>query len=1057
MKIRLLLLALFVSFPLSAQLADLAVTKTGPAEASAGSDVTYDVTLQNLGGVAAANVTLTDVVPPEMSFVAAFAAPGFACGESGGTITCTAPSLAAGATAVFQFVLRIDNDAPPGSIITNTASATTATPESDGGNNSGSASTEVMSEADLLVEKSAPAQAAPGTDVTYTVTVRNLGPHTAGGVTLTDPIPAGMTFVSHTAPPGFSCTTPAPGSGGTISCSGALLAAGSTATFTFVVHIAPSTPLGTTFTNRATAATETFDVNEENNTGIADTSTAPPPTGDLRVMKSGPSVAPPGGNVTFTITLANNGPNAAATVSLQDTLPAPMTFVSLQQSGTALSCTTPAVGAGGTITCTSASYPAAASTTLTLTANIPAGTQGGTELTNTATVTSTNDPNEENNAATTTVIVSSVDMSVVKSGPATATAGTNIAYTITVANAGPDPASEVTLIDAIPPGTTFVSFTHNSGVAPNACTTTGTITCTFGVFPAGASSQFTLTLNTGTATTINNTATVTTESFDTDGSDNSSTAVTTVAQSADLVVSKTAPLSVVAGTNLSYTINLLNSGPSNAVNVSVTDVLPPNTTFVSAVQTAGPAFTCGHASGTITCTIGVLVPGVVATFEFVVSVAPTATGAITNTVQAASATPDPSGGNNQATSVTTVSSSADLGVTKTAPAGVLAGTNLTFTVTASNAGPSTAANVALTDVLPANTTFVSATQTGGPAFSCVHAAGTITCTTASLAPAAMATFNFVVSVAANATGTISNTAQITSGTPDPAPGNNSSTSVTTIGTGADLIVTKSAPAAIVAGNNLTFTVSASNAGPSTAVNVSLTDAVPANTTFVSATQTSGPAFTCGHASGTITCTVASLAPAAAATFDFVVSVPAAATGAVSNTAQIASATPDPAPGNNSATTTTAITPAPADVAITKTVNGQTFVPGAPAVFTIVVTNAGPGPATNTVVTDVLPAGATLTGASSTQGTCSGTATVTCTLGTLPANESATITLNVNLPLAQGTVTNTATVTSDTDPAAANNTSTATITIAAVPAIPTLSPAMLALLAIALGAVVVWRR
>jgi len=81
-------------------------------------------------------------------------------------------------------------------------------------------------DADLLVTKSGPAQAPAGSDVTYTVTITNLGPDASGPVTLNDPIPAGMTFVSKAAdPPGITCSAPAPDSGGTITCSAATLAA----------------------------------------------------------------------------------------------------------------------------------------------------------------------------------------------------------------------------------------------------------------------------------------------------------------------------------------------------------------------------------------------------------------------------------------------------------------------------------------------------------------------------------------------------------------------------------------------------------------------------------------------------------------------------------------------------------------------------------------------------------------------------------------------------------------------------------------------------------------
>ncbi|HEX8618353.1 MAG TPA: DUF11 domain-containing protein, partial [Thermoanaerobaculia bacterium] len=138
-------------------------------------------------------------------------------------------------------------------------------------------------EADLLATKTGPAEAAAGADVSYDVTVTNLGPDEAATISIDDVIPAGMTFVSltQTGGPTASCSTPAPGSDGAINCTLATLAAGQTVELTLVFNIDETTPPETTFTNIVTATTATFDPNEENNTGIATTSTPPPAQGDM--------------------------------------------------------------------------------------------------------------------------------------------------------------------------------------------------------------------------------------------------------------------------------------------------------------------------------------------------------------------------------------------------------------------------------------------------------------------------------------------------------------------------------------------------------------------------------------------------------------------------------------------------------------------------------------------------------------------------------------------------------------------------------------------------------
>jgi uncharacterized repeat protein (TIGR01451 family) len=129
-------------------------------------------------------------------------------------------------------------------------------------------------------------------------------------------------------------------------------------------------------------------------------------------------------------------------------------------------------------------------------------------------------------------------------------------------------------------------------------------------------------------------------------------------------------------------------------------------------------------------------------------------------------------------------------------------------------------------------------------------------------------------------------------------------------------------------------------------------------------------------------------------------------------------------------------------------------------YNIAVSNAGPNDATPVVVTDVLPAGVTFVSATPTQGTCSGTTTVTCNLGTIVNGGSASIALTVTLN-ASGPVSNTATVSAQqADANPANSTSTATITVAPASAIPMLDARTLALLAAMLatiGALVIRRK
>jgi uncharacterized repeat protein (TIGR01451 family) len=768
-------------------------------------------------------------------------------------------------------------------------------------------------QADLSVFKTGPDTAFANTDVAYTVTLLNVGPDASQLVNLSDSIPPGMTFQAavQNSGPTFDCSPlPAVGGTGTINCRIDNLPSGSAGTFTFTFHIPSGTPPGTSFVNFATASAELPpDPNSENNTGIAVTTVPPPPQADVSVTKNGPTSGGPNSDVTYTITVTNPSVNSATNLQLQDTLPGTMTFVSINQTGgPMMSC----VG-GATSTCTSAAFPPGTAT-FSLVGHIPTGTASGTTFLNTATISSTNDPNAENNQSTTSFTVTSVDVSVTKSGPAAAVAGTNVTYIITVANAGPDPADNVSFSDPLPAGATFVSFVQNSGPVPTCSTPgggmSGTVGCNFALLASGASAQFTLVVKAGTPTPMNNTVSATTDSFDTNSANNSSTVSTTVTTSADLNIVKTGPATAVAGSNITYTIVLTNNGPSDAQTVSWTDVLPANTTFVSFTAPVGwtTSTPVVGASGTVTASNALLTATTSVTFTLVVKVsAGTAAGTtIMNTATAASTTTDPVGSNNASTTSTSITNSADLTIVKTGPTVAGPGLNVTYTIVLTNNGPSDAQTVSLSDAVPANTTFVSFAAPGGWTTSTpvVGATGTVTTNNALLVAGSSATFTLVVNVnSSTSAGTIiTNTATATSATPDPTSPN-SSTSTASVATGiADLSVTKTSSPnqpQIPANTDVTYTITVTNLGPANASGVTLTDTIPANITFVSATSTQGSCT----GTGPVTCNLGTVNSGSNAIVTVVGRTGSNAPGSTTNTATVSSATPDPNPANNTATVT----------------------------------------------------------------------------------------------------------------------------------------------------------
>ena len=257
---------------------------------------------------------------------------------------------------------------------------------------------------DLGVTKTAPDNALPNTNITYSITVTSTGPDSTEA-TLTDNLPSGTTFVSVGAPAGWTCSDPGVGNSGTVSCSNGSYGTSEGDVFTLVVHIDSGVSNGTFISNTATVASSVFDTNDENNSSTASTLVAEQ-SADVGVFKSVPNdTVLADSDVSYTITVANSGPDTADSVSLSDTLPGTMTFVSLS-SPAGWSCTTPSVGSGGTISCSISSLTVGAgSQNFTLVAHVPPGTEGN-EFTNVATVaTSTFDPNSENQSSSAGITV----------------------------------------------------------------------------------------------------------------------------------------------------------------------------------------------------------------------------------------------------------------------------------------------------------------------------------------------------------------------------------------------------------------------------------------------------------------------------------------------------------------------------------------------------------------------------------------------------------------------------------------------------------------------------
>jgi uncharacterized repeat protein (TIGR01451 family) len=517
--------------------------------------------------------------------------------------------------------------------------------------------------------------------------------------------------------------------------------------------------------------------------------------------------------------------------------------------------------------------------------------------------------------------------------------------------------------------------------------------------------------------------------------------------SADLSVTdfSATPLVVLPGGAIIYTQIVANNGPLDAVNAVFTESTPANTTFSSITIPTGwtcPTQPAVGATGPISCntTSGLFTANTSGTFTVVVTVAAgTSSGTqIVDVANITSGTTDPNLANNTAIAITTVGivGTADLAITNTPSSlTVVAGSNVTLTGVITNQGPSAAAGPVFTEAIPANTTFQSLSAPAG--WSCyypaVNGTGTVECVDNSpLGVNSPATFSVVVQATTAGT-VITATDNVNSATPDSNYSNNSASTTFTVATAgqADLAVTASAsPNPVTQGNNITFTETVTNNGPAAETNATLSVPIPVNTTFYSlAPVPSGWSCTTPAVgvTGTVTCTLTgSLAAGANVSFPLVVKVNSgvAAGTTISATATVSSTVGDPNLGNNSVTVSTIVaSPTQSSVTATKTAAPEPVNLGSTLTYILTVINSGPAVAQNVTVTDPLPAEVTYipNSYSTTIGLCSGTTTVTCTLGNLPVGSTAVITINVTATTfsAASLSTNTATITSSTAASTSN--------------------------------------
>jgi uncharacterized repeat protein (TIGR01451 family) len=637
---------------------DLVVTGVGPSAQLNGGDLAvFVMTITNAGQYTADNLSIRNstiqISQPTLA-ISCTASGGAVCPSVTGT-TMTAPSMPAGASLVFQ--VSGNTNVGASGTISDIMSVQSDTNEVDANNNTATVNGSVVSN-DVSVTGTAPAGPLVDGPATFTMVVTNAGPNTAVNVGLVTTASTNVTVVpaeivcvptlGATAPTlqadNITLLSPSIPINGVLTCTVPVTVAQATNGFALVTLTATALGDSRTSNNAGTASVQATLVNDLGVTGSAAL------VNDL---------------ATFTMVVSNAGPSTATSVVITNTLGANLTYAgpitcvsSVGAAPPALQSSTPTV-----ITLLAASIQVGETLTCSVQAAVPLGTNGF--VTNRMVLSSTDDPKTANNdsgpigvSAALTNNVSVVAEAAVGSVPG----GGTTTFKFDLSNAGPSTAFNVALTNTLSSNLSFtgpVTCTNNGNSVPPAPFTISGSTAT-GLAPSILVGE-TLVCSVPVMVTVGTNGTVAstfvaTSAFDTLNLNNTATA-STLAASADLGVSQTAPATVAAGSPTTFTATVANPrGGGTATNLRIEWVptVPPGTSTAFATPTcvATGGALCPDVLGP-SMTVPSLLTGASLIFTFVANTNSLDRGVISSTVSV-SADGDPNPANNLATTSSSV-------------------------------------------------------------------------------------------------------------------------------------------------------------------------------------------------------------------------------------------------------------------------------------------------------------------------------------------------------------------------------------------------------------------
>ncbi len=1089
----LLLLTLLgpVSFALAEEPPDLVlnISDDGYDPVSAGGEVVYTMTVSNSGDLTATETALIVTLPEDVTYngYTGSSCSYTAVSGSNDTVTCDLGDLVYGdsQTLTFSITPTASGTISTSAVVTMTTTAEQTVAETETGNNSVDESTTVDAGADVALSLTPSAtEVSAGSDLSYTLELTNNGPDAATYQQVTFTLPTGFQVSSIPS----SCSN----SDDTLTCliddsiaKGAVYTlgtvsgvasrlGGSTITATASVSVQDDAPYGTA-----------EDPVTDNNTATVNVTVAAGSDVWITKTRSVSGSLLLGAAFNFNLAVAYSG-DAPTNVSLSDTLPAAYeidtdSFNSSQGNWT---CTIDSVDSQ-TVTCSYAGSDNSSGYSISLgSVTIPVTVvKAGSTVINTAYVSSdSSDPDPGNNSDTdggVNLLEPTVELTITKSGPSPAlvVVDNSFEFSIAVSNGGTTGFyGELEVVDTLPIGMNVTAYTGDGWTCTpetitNNDSTSQTMTCTrtyteASPLAAGASTPaLVMTADVVADGTFTNSASVSAGSCNLDSGCGSDSATYNVsgsisADSADVSINKTASGTVAAGDILTYTLELINNGSDTSEAITLTDTI--TRLINSSVGDTGAGFisysisddakklsgiscsTSGYGSTgrTLSCTIDSLAACTSGTDcpTIAVQVRPSGSTSSWNNPSSRSntatilslGTADPDHDNDSSTVTSSVLPRGDLTVTAVASGSTIpAGQNVTYVITAGNDGPSALADVTVTDSLPDDVTFISATPSTGscatvPAAGATTSGSSVECNLGSIASGSQQTLTLVVRPNDVTYGSnIENRASVATTQGDDfetnTSNNSASVDVVVDAPVVDLVLNLTDDTDPVAvGDTTAYTLKVTNRGPSVSEGATLTISLPGDgLDFGSISTESGSCGTYTDGDSTLSCDLNALTVGSSSAVTL--TMEGASKGITSISASVtptvtSEATGESATNNNSDTETTTVR-TKADMAVDAVSPADTSgstISEIPLeddfeLLVTVVNNTGDGlaEADDVVVSSSLPSGVILTGAPSlvvdsgtaSESNCSGSSggrSYSCDLGTVSSGASITLTVPVRV-------------------------------------------------------------